>query len=104
MQSAPSVFQNLMFKLFFKYLDYFLVFWMDDLLICSWTEEEHLKHTQLVLEKFFEAGTKLKMSKCQFFKSEIKYLGYLVSWKGIPPMLQKVKVITDLATATTIRS
>ena len=51
-QSAISthVVLNLMFKLFFKYSDDFLLFWMDDLLIYSWTEEEHLKHIHLVFE------------------------------------------------------
>ena len=73
-----------MFKLFITYLDDFLVFWMDDLLIYSQTEEEHLKHIELVFEKFHEAGIKLKMSKCEFFKSEIEYLGHLVSGKGSP--------------------
>ena len=72
-----------MFKLFFKYLDEFLVFWMDDLLIYSQTEEEHLKHLQLVFEKFREAGIKIKMSKCEFFKNKIEYLGHLVSGQGI---------------------
>ena len=37
-----------MFKLFFKYIDNFLVFWMDDLLIYSQTEEKHSEHIQLV--------------------------------------------------------
>ena len=58
-QTASSVFLNLMFKLFFKYLDDFLVFWMDYLLIYSQTEEEHLKHLQLAFEKCREAGIKL---------------------------------------------
>ena len=61
-----------MFKLFFKYLDEFLVFCMDDLLIHSQTDKEHLKHLQLVFETFRENGENLKcpnmssskMSKC----------------------------------------
>ena len=81
-QIAPSIFLYLMFKLFFKYLDEFLVFWMDDLLIYSQTEEEHLKHLKLVFEKFRE-GIKFKMSKYEFFKNEIEYLGHLVSGQGI---------------------
>ena len=44
-----------MFKLFFKYLDEFLIFWMDDLLIYGQTEKEHLKLV-LVIEKFRDAG------------------------------------------------
>ena len=50
-QKASSAFLNLMFKLFFKYLDDFLVSWMDNLLIYSKTKEEHLKHLQLVFKK-----------------------------------------------------
>ena len=72
-QTAPSVFINLMFKLFFKYLDNFLALMMDDLLIYGQTEDEHLKHIQLVFEKFQEAEIKLKLSICESFKSKLKY-------------------------------
>ena len=54
MQTAPSTFLKLLFKLFFKYLDQFLVFWMDDLLIYSQTEEEYLKYLEFVFEKNLE--------------------------------------------------
>ena len=40
------------------------------------------------------------MSKCEFLKKEIEYLGHLVSGKGISPVKQKIKAITDLATTT----
>ena len=49
-QTAPSIFLNLMLKLFLKYLDEILIFWMDNILIHSQTEEEHKKH----LEIFFQ--------------------------------------------------
>ena len=68
--NSPRHFLNLMFKLFFKYLNEFLAFWKDDFLIYSQTEEEHLKHLELVFEKFREARIKLKMSKCKFFKTK----------------------------------
>ena len=65
MQTAPSIFLNLMFKLFFKYFDDFLVFWMEHLLIYRQTEEEHLKHLESGFEKLREACIK-KMPKCIF--------------------------------------
>ena len=65
------------------------MFWMSDLLIYSQKEEEHLRHLELVFEKFREAGIKLKMSKGEFFKKEIEYLGPLVSGEGITSMKQK---------------
>ena len=42
------------------------------------------------------------MSKCEFFKSKIEYVGHLVSGKGISHMKQKVKAITELAPTTNI--
>ena len=95
-------FLNLMFELFFTYLDNFLVFWMDDLLIYSQTEEEHLKHIQLLFDKFQEARIKLKTSRGKFFKSQIEYLGHLVLGQGTPSMKQKPQAIMDLVPATNI--
>ena len=71
-QMAPSVFLILMFKLFFKYLDGFLVFWMDHLLIYSQTEEEHLKHIQFSLHKIFEKlESNLKCLNVSFSKVKL---------------------------------
>ena len=50
MQTGPVIFFSLMFKLFFNYLDEFLVFRMDNLLIYSQMEEEHLKCLELVYQ------------------------------------------------------
>ena len=75
---------------------------MDDLLIYSQTEEEHLKHLQLVFEKFREAGIALKMSKCEFFKNKIEYVGHLVSDQRISPMRQKIKAPKELPPAINI--
>ena len=75
---------------------------MDNLLIYSQTEGEHLTHLELVFFKFREAGIKLRMSKCEFLKKKIEYLGHLVSDQGISPMKQKIKAITDLAPTTNI--
>ena len=82
-----------MVKLFFKYLDEFLVFLMDNLLIYNQTEEACLKHLELVCKNFREVGINLKMSNYEFKKNEIKYLGHLVSGQSISPMTPKIKAI-----------
>ena len=69
-------------------MDDFLLFWMDELLICSNTEEEHLKHIQLVFEKLSRSWDEIT-----FFKSKKECLGHLVSGKGISLLKQKVKAI-----------
>ena len=64
-QTAPSFFLNLMFKIFFPYVDKFLIFHMDDILVFSKTEEEHLDHLEKVFEKVKEANIKLKRAYVQ---------------------------------------
>ena len=66
---------------------------MDDLLVFSESEEEHLKHLKIIFEKFRNADLKLKLSKCQFWKKEIEYLGHLVSQEGIKVMPDKINTV-----------
>jgi hypothetical protein len=49
--NAPAYFMYLMNKVFMKYLDKFVVVFIDDILVFSKAEEEHEKHLRLVLEK-----------------------------------------------------
>ena len=52
LEQAPASFNSLMLKIFFPYMDNFMIFYVDDLLIYSITEQEHLEHLRLVFEKF----------------------------------------------------
>ena len=96
LSQAPARFNNLMLKIFFKYMEDFVLFYVDDLLIYSEMAEEHLKHLKMVFQKFQESGLKLKLSKCAFFKSQIKYLGHLISSKGISLLPDKIQAIANL--------
>ena len=55
----------------------YCVIYLDDVIIFSCTEEEHLEHLCMVFERFWEF--KLKPSKCSFFQSEIMYLAHHIS-------------------------
>ena len=71
---------------------------MDDISIYNQTEEIYT----INIWQIQEAGLKLKMSKCEFFKSQIEYLGHLVSGQGLSPMKQKVQAIMDVVPETNI--
>ena len=60
------------------------------------TEEEHLVHLRAVLERFMEHGLKLKPSKCNFFHTEISYLGHKVSTAGMEPGTEGLKGIAEI--------
>ena len=59
-------------------LTYALIY-LDDMIVFSRTEEEHLHHLQVVFARFLEHGLKLKPSKCHFLQDEITFLGHKIS-------------------------
>src|SRR5213078_2877398 len=65
----------------------------DDILIYSKTKEEHFKHVHLVLRKLREHRLYGKLSKCEFFKDEVEYLGHYISAKGISVDQHKVEAV-----------
>ena len=75
---APATFQRFINDTLREYLDLFCSAYLDDILIYSRTEEEHTAHVRAVLQKLRDAGLFAKMSKCEFFVPETKFLGMIV--------------------------
>ena len=98
--NAPATYQRLMqeclgdlhLKICFVYLD--------DLIIFSDTFEEHLNRLNLVLQRIRECGLKLSPKKCSFFMPKVKYVGHIVSQKGIEPDPSKINKIKNWPTPT----
>ena len=71
--------------------------YLDDIIIFSQNEEDHLKHIEIIFKKLKKASLKLKESKCDFFKKEIHYLGHLISVSSIQPLPKKLDSICNMA-------
>jgi hypothetical protein len=56
-----------------------MVVFIDDILILSKTEEEHKKHLRLVLEKLRSNQLYAKLCKCEFWLTEVIFLGHVLS-------------------------
>ena len=93
---APAYFQLLMNKVL-EGLSYAMTYF-DDIIIFSKNEEDHLRHLEEVSCQLRQAGLKMKCSKCDFFKSEIHYLGHLISAHGISPLPNKLDTIKNMPT------
>ena len=94
---VPAFFQHLMNKV----LDNcsFAMMYLDDIIIFSNTEEEHLAHIEDIFRRLEAADLKMKRSKCNFFKKHIHYLGHLISADGIRPLKDKLDTIRDMPAA-----
>jgi hypothetical protein len=80
--NAPSYFMYLMNKVLMEYLDKFVVVFTDDILIFSKMEEEHEKHLIMVLEKLRSNQLYAMFSKCEFWLTEVAFLGHVISAGG----------------------
>ena len=91
---APAYFQQLI-SMVLQDCSEFAMAYLDDIVIFSRNECEHLKHIQIIFQKLIDAGLKLKESKCDFFKKEIHYLGHLISSEEIHPLPEKLDTIRN---------
>jgi hypothetical protein len=79
LMNAPTYFMYLMNKVFMEYLDKFVVVFINDILIYSKTEAEHEEHLRLVLEKLRANQLYTKSSKCEFWLTQVAFLGHVIS-------------------------
>jgi hypothetical protein len=93
--NAPAYFMYLMNKVFIKYLDKFVVVFIDDILIFFKMEEEHEKHLTMVLEKLRSNQLYAKFSKCEFWLIEVAFLGHIISAGGVSVDPSKVKDVLN---------
>ena len=81
--NALAYFMYLMNSIFFKKLDVFVIIFVDDILIYSKTEEEHVEHLRKVLQKLRDHRLYAKFSKCEFWLIEVSFLGHILSHNGV---------------------
>ena len=96
--NAASTFMCLMNNVFSRYLDKFVLVFLDDILVYSKNEEEHEEHLRLTLQFLREHQLYAKLSKCDFYRDRIQYLGHIISEEGISVDPDKIEAITNWPT------
>ena len=94
LMNAPGTFQAFVNDILHEFLDDFCVVYLDDILIYSDTQEEHDAHVSKILAKLQEAGISLKLEKCEFDKSSVGFLRFIVGVNGIsmdPSMVEAIQ-------------
>ena len=81
----------------------FVMGYLDDIIVFSKTEEEHLQHLEEIFVRLREFGLKIKHEKCSFFKKHIQYLGHLVSEKGFELLPEKLESIRKMPAPRTAK-
>ncbi|KAK9091791.1 hypothetical protein Sjap_024968 [Stephania japonica] len=100
--NAPAMFMDLMHRVFKPYLDHFVIVFIDDIMIYSKTQEEHSHHLRVTLQTLKDNRLYAKLSKCEFWISEVKFLGHVVNAEGISVDSSKVEAIQKWPTPTMV--
>ena len=93
--NAPATFQAHINESLKGLLDETCVAFMDDIMIYSRSVEEHTTHVRQVLERLRENGLYVKLSKCEFFITEVNFLRYRISITGVSINTRKVQAIQE---------
>lgn len=88
--------QRLITKIFKPLIDNIIEGYIDDIVVKSKTQSEHVHHLQEVFQLLRKYGMKLNQAKCAFDVSSGKFLGYMVTQRGIEVNPDKIKVVVDM--------
>ena len=95
LSQAPAYFQMLINKVLMG-CGTFAMGYLDDIIIFSKNEEDHLKHVEEIFRRLEHFDLKMKREKCSFFKKHIQYLGHIISNEGIQPLPEKLDSIRKM--------
>lgn len=91
--NAPSTFQRLMQRMFGDQQCQSVLLYLDDIVVFSSTVSQHLLRLEMVLARLQTEGLKAKLEKCDFFKTEVRYLGHIISQDGVATDPSKVEAV-----------
>lgn len=95
-RNSPQIFQRTLANVIRKNnLNHCAINYMDDIIVYSKNLEEHFQHIQLLVTAISNSGFKLKLEKCKFAQTEVKYLGHIVGRNFVKPLGDGLRAIKE---------
>ncbi len=101
--NSPAVFQSFINDIFRDLLNQYVVAYIDDILIYSKSEEEHIGQVRNVLSRLLENQLYVKAKKWEFHVKQTTFLGYHISHEGVRMDERKVRAVSEWPQPTTIK-
>lgn len=96
LKNAGATYQRLVNKMFEKQLGDTMEVYIDDMLVKTKKAEDHVDHLQETFEVLKKYGMKLNPSKCSFGVPAGKFLGYIVTQRGIEANPSQVQALINI--------
>ncbi len=104
LSNSPAVFQALVNDVLRDMVDRFVFVYLDDILIFSQNERDHVQHVRRVLQRLLENRLFAKVEKCEFHARSVPFLGFILSPEGIRMDPAKVEAVADWPTPDSRRA
>lgn len=101
--NAGATFQRMMDAVLKDYLGKICLVYLDDIIIYSSNETEHLDHIRMVAECMRQNNLKIALKKCKFFQKRIEYLSHVIEDGKISPNPARYDVIAKLQTPKNVK-
>jgi hypothetical protein len=101
--NAPATFQRFIQHVLQQFIDVCCFVYIDDILIFSKTESDHLLHLTQILSQLRKFSLKASLNKCQFFQSEVNFLGFIITSTGLRMDPKKLDTILQWPIPETLR-
>ena len=93
--NAPTTFQAYINRALARLVDVICVVYLDEILIYSSDLAEHWEHVKQVLERLCQFQLYASLKKCQFYATQVEFLGFVVSTAGVAMDVKRVAIIKD---------
>lgn len=103
LMGAPATFQRMMNHVLVGLQGLECLVYLDDIVIYGTNLEQHNYRLANVFNRLRQHNLKVKLSKCQFLKEEILFLGHKVTREGLMPDPSKVQSVQDFPAPNTIK-
>jgi RNase H-like domain found in reverse transcriptase/Reverse transcriptase (RNA-dependent DNA polymerase)/Integrase zinc binding domain len=96
LKNSPAAFQRMLDDIFREDIGKRCFVYVDDIICFSNSFEQHLIDLDIILNKLDQANLKIQSEKCEWAKSELKYLGFVISSDGVKPDRSKLEIIEKI--------
>ena len=103
LKNAGATYQRLVNKIFKPLIGHTMEVYVDDMITKSKEPRDHVKHLEETFELLRKYEMKLNPEKCAFGVSSGKFLGFLVSHRGIEANPEKIRAVTDMKSPRTVK-
>lgn len=103
LKNAPSIFQRALDDILRDFIGKTCYVYIDDIIIFSKDEQSHFRDLEEIFKTLDSANMKVQLDKCNFFKNEVEFLGFVVSDTGTRAIQKRVEAIVNIPYPKTLR-